>query len=107
MRFCNDCDQIVHSIVYKQSHVRTRIAAGAAAVSATPKGGYNSNYSQQRLVPREQRSEAPATQYRPYQESVRHLNMESARREHRAESPLIVDLTASKKKINLAASQTL
>ncbi len=33
--------------------------------------------------------------------------MESARREHRVESPLIVDMTASKKKVNLAASQTL
>lgn len=33
--------------------------------------------------------------------------MESAKRDHRVESPLIVDMTASKRKVNLAASQTL
>ena len=31
MRFCLECDQIVHQIVYKHSHVRTRLGGGAGA----------------------------------------------------------------------------
>ncbi len=32
MRFCQECDQVVHQIVYKQSHVRSKINSHALAV---------------------------------------------------------------------------
>ena len=103
MRFCNDCDQIVHSIVYKQSHVRTRISAGAVAVSsvhATSPNTYHSAapYNPQRIagVPARddpmRQSDIQVSSYKQLQESVRKLNMESAR-----DAQLLTKLTASKR----------
>ena len=58
MRFCHECDKVVHQIIYKQSHVRSKI--GVQAVPSEVQAHHYSSVknpnreSQQKLVPREE-----------------------------------------------------
>ncbi len=58
MRFCAECDAVVHQIVYKQSHVRTKLSGQQSqqtlGTSPTAQNPYLQSLSQQRLIPREE-----------------------------------------------------
>lgn len=70
MRFCPECDSIVHQIVYKQSHVRTRISQNIAVGMNQPPLS-----SARKLVPRED----PKPAKKQHDTSSRQMLQESSR----------------------------